>query len=201
MSFIRNNRNRDQFNKQFNDIMIYVEDKGKEGIYLVIFRKLLKDLRLQVDNIFTCGGKEKVIEKYYEEKNDSKTRIYLLDRDFDKLIYENIPGERMKGKSYSELNSLPVVFYLDKYSIENYFIDPELFVRTLENTIPQDAENRAIQGYYSKIKKFIDEIESSLMTFTAYMIINKEKNLKLRSYKSIDNFYNKSEDRKIRKSR
>lgn len=195
MSFIRNNRNRDQFNKQFNDIIIYVEDNGKEGIYLVIFKKLLENLELQVDNIFTCGGKEKVIEKYYEEKNDDKARIYLLDRDFDKLLYKDVSGQRMKGKSYSELESLEGIFYLDKYSIENYFIDSELIIRTIESTIPQDSNNKVIQGYGLRMSKFIEEITPNLISFTAYLLIDKEKNLKVNSYKEINSFYNKREGR------
>lgn len=195
MKFLRNNRNKDQFNKQFNDIIIYVEDSGKEGIYLVIFKKILKSLNLKVDNIFTCGGKEKVIDKYFEEKNDNKTRIYLLDRDFDKLLYKDIPGERMKGKTYLELNSLEGVFYLDKYSIENYFIESDLLTKTLENTIPQDSENKVIQEYEAKIDKFIKNIIPLLILFTTYLLINKEQKLKINSYKEIKNFYNKNEGR------
>lgn len=91
--------------KQFNDVEFYVEDFEQEHLYYNILKNLFPDV--QFEKIFPLNGKKNVIDAS-KLTIDSKTKIYIVDLDFDKIL-------EIK-ESYSNL------FYLEKYSIENHLI-------------------------------------------------------------------------------
>jgi len=99
---------------------IVVEDKGKEYEYEPIFKRLLDNA--SEFKIFALGGKEQVINAQKKISNgtyktSSLGEIYLLDGDFDFI--------ETFAKTKGNIIDDPSVIYLDRYDIENYFIDKE----------------------------------------------------------------------------
>ncbi len=93
---------------QFVDVSFYIEDIEQENFYYVILKNLFADVRF--DKIFPLGGKTNVLAEAAIYANDKK-RVYIVDKDFDDLL--------------SSVVDIPNLFYLEKYSIENYLIDEE----------------------------------------------------------------------------
>nr|WP_315422549.1 DUF4435 domain-containing protein [uncultured Pedobacter sp.] len=93
---------------QFNDINFYVEDVNKEHFYFHLFKNLFSGIKL--NRIIGLDGKSNVI-KAAESITNSKKDIYIVDQDFDDF--------------FRSKRQLPNLFYLRKYSIENYLIDQE----------------------------------------------------------------------------
>ncbi len=91
---------------QFNDINFYVEDIDQENFYLQVLRKLFPAVKL--NRIFPLGGKDIVITEAKKSLRN-KRKVFLLDLDFDEILNRK---EVIKN-----------VFYLKKYSIENYLLD------------------------------------------------------------------------------
>jgi hypothetical protein len=119
----------DIFFYQFNEIDFYVEDVEQEELYKEILSKLLP---FKIKQVFPLGGKLKVIEKA-KVNNNVKRKIFLVDKDFDDL--------------HESIVKIPNLFYLDKYSIENFLITKESFLAFLKDELP---------------KKSIDELEKVL---------------------------------------
>ncbi|MED4212668.1 DUF4435 domain-containing protein [Priestia megaterium] len=102
--------NKSIFLSVYSDLIIFVEDTDRGNIYETIFQKLL-DESINFDNIYLSGGK-KGVKEYYELylKNPTVPSIFLVDLDYDDIH---------QHKKINDVNFI----YLDRYSIENYFID------------------------------------------------------------------------------
>lgn len=122
--------------KQFNDINFYIEDTNQENLYCIILRKLFPKLRLE--KIFPLNGKTNVL---HEAKNNVgiKDKIFIVDKDFDDL----------HGKVIQSHN----IFYLDRYCIENYLIEPNALMEFIIEEIPTIKKENIIKQY-----QFEDEI-------------------------------------------
>ncbi len=101
----------DIFYIQFNDISFYIEDENQENFYHRILSKLFPDIK--IEKIFPLGGKDNVLE-HCDTCYDIKKQIYLVDRDFDDLLNRKIEKDNL--------------FYLNRYSIENYLDDKESYI-------------------------------------------------------------------------
>lgn len=102
--------NKSIFLSVYSDLIIFVEDTDRGNIYETIFKRLL-DESITFDNIRLSGGK-KGVKEYYEIylKNPTVPSIFLVDLDYDDIhLHEKI----------EDINFI----YLDRYSIENYFVD------------------------------------------------------------------------------
>ena len=95
----------------FNDVDFYVEDEGKENFYYLIFRKLFPEMK--ITKIFPLGGKQYVIQEAAKHTGNLK-KVFIADKDFDDLL----------GK----IVVLPNLFYLQRYSIENYLPSEETII-------------------------------------------------------------------------
>lgn len=93
---------------QFNDVDFYVEDIEQENLYYLTLRKIFPTIKLA--KIFPLNGKPNVINAA-KSTVLKKRKVYLLDNDFDDLL----------GKQ----EIIPNLFYLEKYSIENYLLEEE----------------------------------------------------------------------------
>jgi len=91
---------------QFNEVNFYVEDTEQEHLYYSILKRLFNDVNFK--KIFPLNGKTNLI-KHAKQNIGDKFKIYIADLDFDEILKrkENIDN----------------VFYLDKYSIENYLLE------------------------------------------------------------------------------
>jgi hypothetical protein len=96
----------DIFYTQFNEVNFYIEDEEQENFYFEIFRKIFPQIR--IEKIFPLRGKDNVVKESVRCIGD-KDKIFIVDKDFDDLL----------GK----LRVQPNLFYLRKYSIENYLLD------------------------------------------------------------------------------
>jgi hypothetical protein len=101
----------DIFYSQFNDVFFYIEDENQENFFFCILKKLFKDIRLE--KIFPLGGKENVIEESLKNIGN-KSKVFIVDKDFDDIL-----------NNYKNQTNL---FYLDRYSIENYLIEISSFI-------------------------------------------------------------------------
>lgn len=105
---------------QFNDINFYVEDIDQENFYLQVLKKLFPTIKIK--KIFPLGGKDKVITEAKKSLR-SKKKVFILDLDFDEILNRK---EKLKN-----------VFYLKKYSIENYLLDNEAIYELIREENPK----------------------------------------------------------------
>lgn len=109
----------DIFYIQFNDISFYIEDENQENFYHSILSNLFPDIN--IEKIFPLGGKDNVIE-HCNTCNEIKKQIYLVDKDFDDLLNKKVNRENL--------------FYLNRYSIENYLDDKESYIEYIISEHP-----------------------------------------------------------------
>lgn len=93
---------------QFNDIEFFVEDKEQEHFYFHILKKLFPDLKFE--KIFPLNGKKNVRDTASLNVGNKK-KVYIVDLDFDNIL--------------NTVVNLDNLFYLRRYSIENYLFSKE----------------------------------------------------------------------------
>lgn len=98
----------DLFYQQFNKVNFYVEDTEQENLYYQILKNLFPNI--DFDKIFPLNGKDNVQDAARENLN-CKDKVYIVDLDFDDIL----------GKKIYLRN----LFYLERYSIENYLCNEE----------------------------------------------------------------------------
>lgn len=115
---------RDVFFSQFNEVNFYVEDEDQENLYLEILCKLFP--RLLITQIFALGGKDNVLKHAKDPVNaaNAQRSVYILDKDFDDLL----------GHCVTTMDN---VFYLDRYSIENYLLEEHALVQIALESNPK----------------------------------------------------------------
>lgn len=91
---------------QFNDIEFFVEDTEQEYFYFHTLKKVFPNLAFE--KIFPLNGKANV-KNAALLNTGSKKKIYIVDLDFDEIL-----GSK---------EDLPNLFYLERYSIENYLLE------------------------------------------------------------------------------
>lgn len=96
----------DIFYTQFNDVSFYVEDTEQEHLFFNILKRLFGDV--QFDKIFPLNGKAN-LKNHARINIGDKSKIYIADIDFEEIL-----GSKEK---------LENVFYLKRYSIENYLVE------------------------------------------------------------------------------
>lgn len=123
------------FYTQYNDIDIYVEDtkQGYEKVFKILFSRLFED-KFRVDSIFPLGGRDKVINKFKEDKS-TRPFLYVIDGDLMFLTKDDV--QNTKG-----------FFRLPCYCLENILCD----VNALINILDDEDSNKN----YSEIVKDFD---------------------------------------------
>ena len=117
----------DIFYNEFNDIHFYVEDADQENLYFVLLKRLLPGIR--IERIFPLGGKGAVI-RHAEAcvgSTPSQFAVHLLDRDFDHLL--------------GTQSSLPSIFYLDRFCIENHLLEECAVVEFVVESHPKEKRD------------------------------------------------------------
>lgn len=114
---------------QFNDIEFYVEDTEQEHFYFNILKKLFSDLKF--DKIFPLNGKKNVRDAAVLNTGNKK-KVYIVDLDFDHIL--------------NNVETIDNLFYLKKYSIENYLISKNSIYEIIRAKDPKlkDAEIDAL---------------------------------------------------------
>lgn len=113
---------------QFNEVEFYVEDIEQENFYFEILKNLFPGIKF--DKIFPLGGKSNVFTDAALNTGNKK-KVYLVDLDFDEIL-----GIK---------NTASNIFYLEKYSIENYLVEynaiKEIVIEQKPKIKHQDIEN------------------------------------------------------------
>ncbi len=113
----------------YNDIIVIVEDRGKENFYTELIRRVLpsSDIRLQVLGV---GGKELVFQRLakYEENTIPWREFYLVDGDFDELLGKELP------------NSV-YIYRLRRYDIESYLVEDIAICTIAEEESPRKTSS------------------------------------------------------------
>lgn len=110
----------DIFYTQFNDVSFYIEDEEQENFFYSILVKIFPDISIQ--KIFPLGGKENVINECKRNIGDIK-KVYIVDKDFDDF--------------FDRKEDITNLFYLDRYSIENYLIEKESIINYIVSERPK----------------------------------------------------------------
>ena len=110
----------DIFYNQFNQINFYIEDTDQEHMYFNILKRLFQNI--QLNKIFPLNGKANVINHAVRNLGDH-TKVHIVDLDFDEIL-----------NSKTKLNNL---FYLQKYSIENYFLTKNALLEIVREKNPK----------------------------------------------------------------
>jgi len=118
----------DIFYVQFNEIFFYIEDEDQENFYFCILKKLFPDIVFE--KIFPLGGKNAVIEESEKYLIDKK-KVFIVDKDYDDIL--------------NRLVCNPNLFYLDRYSIENYLIEKESLIDYIIGEKPRLKRKRIDQ--------------------------------------------------------
>jgi len=152
----------DIFYTQFNDVNFYIEDEEQENFYFEIFRKLFPDINL--NKIFPLRGKDNVIKKAKKHNGDKK-KVFLVDKDFDDLL----------GKSKAQ----PNLFYLEKYSIENYLINIDCFIEYVIEEKPKIK--RKLVSKKLKFDEFKKEACNFFYELTLLHILVQSKDIRIQN--------------------
>lgn len=141
---------------QFNDVNFYVEDMEQENFYFEILKKLFP--KIKFERIFPLGGKLNIFTDAALNVGDKK-KVYIVDLDFDEIL----------GKKNLSEN----IFYLEKYSIENYLIDPEAIKKIIIEEKPKVKVNEIdalfdINTFYAECHALFPELISYYLTIQKY---------------------------------
>lgn len=165
----------DIFYLQFNDVSFYIEDEDQENFYHKILCKLFPNL--QIEKIFPLNGKKNVIDDCMSNIGNKK-KIYIVDKDFDDII----------GKKENISN----LFYLNRYSIENYLIEETSLLEYIISEKPKLKRTNVKRKL--NITKIIETIKLSIKQIIhLFLLVQKKcnslKNISL-SYERFFDFNN-----------
>lgn len=146
----------DVFYLQFNDISFYIEDEDQENFYHKILCKLFPNL--QIEKIFPLNGKKNVIDECKSNIGD-KNKIYIVDKDFDDIL----------GKKESISN----LFYLNRYSIENYLIEENSILEYIISEKPRLKRSNIKRRL--NVTKIIEIIKSSIKEIIHLFVLVQKK--------------------------
>lgn len=126
-------RGQDLLYKQFNDTEFYIEDTEQENLYFHILKKIFPNIKFE--KIFPLNGKKNVKDDCLLNINN-KRKIYIVDKDFDEIL--------------NKIETMPNLFYLNSYSIENLLINKTAFYELIKEKSPK-LKNENIDLLYSHI--------------------------------------------------
>lgn len=109
---------------QFNEIEFYVEDVDQEYFYFHTLKKVFPNLAFQ--KIFPLNGKNNVINNA-DLNLGSKKKVFIVDLDFDHILNQKV----------EKIN----LFYLDRYSIENYLFEKGAIYDLIKENDPKLKDN------------------------------------------------------------
>lgn len=150
-------RGQDIVYTQFNDIEFYVEDIEQENFYFEIFKKLFPNLKFE--KIFPLGGKSNVFTEAGNNRGNKK-KIYIVDLDFDEIL-----GVKNENEN---------IFYLERYSIENYLLQIDALTSIIIEERPK-IKHQDIFDLFD-FNAFLDESKTLFAELICrYLVIQKHE--------------------------
>ena len=148
---------------QFNEINFYVEDTEQEHLYHQILKKIFPDVSF--DKIFPLNGKTNVTNaaKYnVSEKN----KVYIVDLDFDEIL--------------SKKHTVDNLFYLRRYSIENYLCNKHAIWEIIREKSPKLKDNDI--SNILDFNNICEQWKMLLSELSSIFLIIREKSLPIRYF-------------------
>lgn len=115
----------DIFYTQFNDVNFYVEDTDQEHLYFNILKRIFDNVKFE--KIFPLHGKDN-LKDHAKLNFRNRNNVYIADLDFDDIL----------GKK----EQIDNVFYLTKYSIENYLLEKNGIYEIIREKNPKLKDNK-----------------------------------------------------------
>lgn len=143
---------------QFNNINFYVEDTEQENFYFVILKKLFPSVVFE--KIFPLGGKNNVFDEAGLNIHNNK-KVFIVDLDFDQILNQK--------KSQSN------IFYLDRYSIENYLIEIDAIKEIIKEERPK-LKDTDINTVFD-LNSFMNESKNLFSDLIKYYLVIQKHSL------------------------
>lgn len=143
---------------QFNDIEFFVEDTEQEHFYFNVLKKLFPDLKFE--KIFPLNGKKNVSDAAIINVGNKK-KVYIVDLDFDHIL--------------NAVQNLDNLFYLRKYSIENYLFSKNAVYEVIR-TRDSRLKDHEIDALFD-INQILSDASHCLKELTCCFIIIQNKQL------------------------
>lgn len=143
---------------QFNDIEFFVEDTEQEHFYFNVLKKLFPDLKFE--KIFPLNGKKNVSDAAIINAGNKK-KVYIVDLDFDHIL--------------NAVQNLDNLFYLRKYSIENYLFSKNAVYEVIR-TRDSRLKDHEIDALFD-INQILTDASHCLKELTCCFIIIQNKQL------------------------
>lgn len=142
-----------------NDIDIYTEDEDKDkAFYKKLFSRLLNDCDICISDVYPLGSSDDVIDACKKDTDSSRKKIYIVDGDIFIM--------------FSPKLSIPNLFVLDSYCMENMVIDETAVCTTLCNRIGTMEYDDLRQSY--KYSDLIDCHKDILIELFYYKAIDRK---------------------------
>lgn len=154
----------DIFYAQFNEVNFYVEDEDQENLYFDIIKKLFPNLKFV--KIFPLCGKRNVKSAARATASD-KSKIYIVDLDFDGIL--------------NRKENLPNLFYLERYSIENYLLEEHPLLEVVLEEKPK-LKLLNIKSTF-EMKAFLKECRILFEELLCHFLVIQEHNLGIENTK------------------
>ena len=134
------------------DIIVIVEDMGKENFYTQILNQLLEG-ESKVYKVLGVGGKRQVIRRYEERTEESTlAEFFLVDGDFDDLLGRTCPDDEM--------------FYrLQRYDIESFLVEEKAMSLIAEEERPRKTAPEYRQLF--SVRRWEDELVNASLRLVA----------------------------------
>ena len=149
-------RSLDLFYIGSGNYFFFFEDSHAEAFYERLISRLfpsLKEFRV------TClHGKENIVRKAKQPRVFGLQYVFVVDKDFDDLI----------KNAWIQLEN---VFYLDRYSIENYLVDIRALARVLVEDFPLNGGEQYAMQQCSDYEQYLEKLIDRYLTITRYFVL------------------------------
>lgn len=142
-----------------NTINIYTEDEDKDKkFYRLLFKRLLEDSGIVVNDIFPLGNCEDVIKHCENDTDSSMPKIYVIDGDIYLMTTQRPPVKHL--------------YILDSYCMENKVIDENAYYKVFDNIDPcNELDEIKTKADYNTM---MSEAEAPLMKLQCHLAVCRE---------------------------
>lgn len=145
----------DTFHLEYVTAFFYFEDAEHESVYERLLHRIFP--KIKKFQVICLGGKTKVLEKAREPRERDKKSIFVLDKDYDDLL--------------GHVEVLPDVYYLHKYSIENYFSDVASLLHVVVDEMPREGTYGERATQLGDISAYVQELERRLIRVSRLFVV------------------------------
>lgn len=151
----------------YASFFFYFEDAHHEAVYERFLEKLFPQLRGVV--VLCLGGKTKVLSKAKQSRFPKITSVFIVDRDFDEFI--------------EKLEDISDVFYLEKFSFENYLADRDALINLCIDENSRSLTKMRAGTSYSDYSEFRHQLVEKLLRLTKIYLVARRYSISVETTK------------------